>query len=166
MTFNLEINGHVRQVEIDPADSPGQWRILVDGHPVEADVHLLRPGVLSLLIGGLSFRIVLDADANDPALHIGTQRIPYRIDDPRSLRSRRRHARTDGPVTLKASMPGRVVRLLVEKGDAVAIHQSVLVVEAMKMQNEIKSPKDGQVRELRVSPGDTVAVGDVLAIIE
>ena len=166
MTFNLEIDGHARQVEIDPADSPGQWRIRIDGHPVEADVHLLRPGVLSLLIDGQSFRIVLDADLNDPALHVGAQRIPYRIDDPRSLRSRRRHARTDGPVTLKASMPGRVVRLLVEKGDAVAIHQGVLVLEAMKMQNEIKSPKDGQVRDLRVSAGDTVAVGDILAIIE
>ncbi|HEX4309504.1 MAG TPA: biotin/lipoyl-containing protein [Acidobacteriaceae bacterium] len=166
MTLNLEIDGRACQVEVDPADSPGQWRIRVDGQPVEADAHLLRPGVLSLLIDGQSFRIVLDADPNAPALHIGAQRIPYRIDDPRSLRSRRRHVRTDGPVTLKASMPGRVVRLLVKKGDVVAIHQSVLVLEAMKMQNEIKSPKDGQVRDLRVSAGDTVAVGDILAIIE
>ncbi|HEY1500865.1 MAG TPA: biotin/lipoyl-containing protein [Acidobacteriaceae bacterium] len=166
MTFHLEIDGRARQVEVVPAGSPGQWRIRVDGQPVEADAHLFRPGVLSLLIAGQSFRIVLDADLNDPALHLGPQRIPYRIDDPRSLRSRRRHARADGPITLKASMPGRVVRLLVEKGDAVAIHQGVLVLEAMKMQNEIKSQKDGHVREIRVSPGDTVAVGDVLAIIE
>ena len=166
MTFNLEIDGRSRQVEVDPADSPGQWRIRIDGQPVEADAHLLRPGVLSLLIEGQSFRIVLDADLNDPALHIGAQRIPYRIEDPRSLRSRRRLAGTEGPVTLKASMPGRVVRLLVNKGDAVAIHQGVLVLEAMKMQNEIKSPKDGRVRDLRVSAGDTVAVGDILAIVE
>jgi biotin carboxyl carrier protein len=63
-------------------------------------------------------------------------------------------------------MPGRVVRVLVEKGEAVALNQGILVVEAMKMQNEMKSPKDGRVRELRVSPGDTVAAGDVLAVIE
>ncbi|MFZ0271789.1 MAG: biotin/lipoyl-containing protein [Acidobacteriaceae bacterium] len=166
MIFHLEIDGHSRQVELDPSDAPGQWRIRVDGQPVEADVHLLRPGILSLLIAGRSYRVVLDADPNDPALHVGPHRIPYRIDDPRSLRSRRRHARTDGPVTLKASMPGRVVRVLVEKGEAVALNQGILVVEAMKMQNEMKSPKDGRVRELRVSPGDTVAAGDVLAVIE
>ena len=167
MTFTLEIDGRTRQVELEPvADSPGQWRIRVDGRPVQADVHLLRPGILSLLIGGQSYRIVLDADNSDPALHVGPERIPYRIDDPRSLRSRRRHARTDGPITLRASMPGRVVRVLVEQGDAVAAHQGILVVEAMKMQNEMKSPKDGHVRELRVAAGDTVSAGDTLAIIE
>ena len=63
-------------------------------------------------------------------------------------------------------MPGRVVRVMVEKGDTVTAHQGVLVLEAMKMQNEVKSPKEGRVRELRVSPGDTVSAGDVLAIIE
>jgi biotin carboxyl carrier protein len=166
MKVNLQIDGQARQVEIDPADSPGQWCIRVDGKPVEADAHLVRPGILSLLIRGQSYRIVLDADASDPALHVGSDRIPYRVDDPRSLRSRRGQARTDGPVTLKASMPGRIVRVSVEKGEDVVVHQGVLVIEAMKMQNEIKSPKDGRVVEIRVSPGDTVAVGDVLAIIE
>jgi biotin carboxyl carrier protein len=63
-------------------------------------------------------------------------------------------------------MPGRVVRALVEKGDHVTLHQGILVIEAMKMQNELKSPKDGRVAEIRVSPGDTVAAGDTLAIIE
>jgi biotin carboxyl carrier protein len=63
-------------------------------------------------------------------------------------------------------MPGRIVRLLVEKGDTVSAHQGILVIEAMKMQNEIKSPKEGRVADLRVSPGDTVASGDTLAIIE
>lgn len=166
MRFNLEIDGRSRKVDVDPADAPGQWRIRVDDEAVEADAHLLRPGVLSLLIGGKSYRVVLDADPANPALHIGAQRVPYRIDDPRSARSRRRQAKSDGPVALKASMPGRVVRLLVEKGAAVAAHQGVLVIEAMKMQNEIKSPRDGRVSEFRVAAGDTVGAGDVLAIIE
>jgi biotin carboxyl carrier protein len=166
MKFSLEIDGQIRQVEIEPADQPGQWRIQVDGQEVEADAHLLRPGVLSLLIAGQSHRVVLDVEHYEPALHLGAKRIPYRVDDPRSLRSQRRHGRTDGPVTLKASMPGRIVRLLVEKGDTVSAHQGILVIEAMKMQNEIKSPKEGRVADLRVSPGDTVASGDTLAIIE
>jgi biotin carboxyl carrier protein len=166
MRFNLEIDGQTRQVEIEPAETAGQWRIRIDGESVEADAHLIRPGVLSLIVAGRSHRIVLDADPGDPALHAGAQRIPYRMEDPRSLRSRRRHAGTDSPVPVKASMPGRVVRVLVEKGGAIATHQGVIVVEAMKMQNELKSPKDGRVAEIRVSPGDTVAVGDILAIIE
>lgn len=166
MKFSLEIDGQTRQVEIEPADPPGQWRIQVDGHEVQADAHLLRPGVLSLLIAGQSHRVVLDLEHYEPALHLGAKRIPYRVDDPRSLRSRRRQARAHGPVTIKASMPGRIVRLLVEKGDAVTAHQSIVVIEAMKMQNEIRSPKDGRVADLRVSPGDTVAAGDILAVVD
>jgi biotin carboxyl carrier protein len=166
MTFHLEIGGRTCQVDVEPAEQLGQWRIRVDGQTIEADAHLIRPGVLSLLIAGQSFRVVLDPDTTEPALHLGPQRIPYRLDDPRSLRSRRRHAGSDGPATLKASMPGRVVRVLVEKGDTVAAHQGILVVEAMKMQNEMQSPRDGRVREIRVAPGDTVAAGDILAIIE
>ena len=63
-------------------------------------------------------------------------------------------------------MPGRVVRVLAEKGEAVEEHQGVVVIEAMKMQNELKTPKKGRVAELRVVPGDTVVAGDVLAIID
>ncbi len=166
MTLELEIEGRKCQVEIQPAEKPGSWIVLIDGKPVQADAHLIRPGVLSLLIDGKSHRVVLDPSHIDPALHLHAQRIPYRIEDLRSLRSRRRHARADGPVTLKASMPGRVVRLLVEEGDTVVLHQGVLVIEAMKMQNELKSPKEGRIVELRVSSGDTVAAGDILAVIE
>lgn len=166
MTFQLEIGGRTCRVEVDPAETPGQWRISVDGQLVEADAHLVRPGILSLLIRGQSYRVVLDCDASDPALHVGSERIPYRIDDPRSFRSHRRHDLASGPVTLKASMPGRVVRLLVEDGAPVAARQGVLVVEAMKMQNEVQSPREGRVREIRVAPGDTVSAGDVLAVIE
>jgi len=63
-------------------------------------------------------------------------------------------------------MPGRVVRVLVELGQAVEANQSVVVIEAMKMQNELKSPKAGTVVEMRIAPGDTVTAGDVLAVID
>ena len=171
MKIDLEIDGRPRKVEIVAAGDPGAWRIRVDGQLVDADASLLRPGVLSLLIDGKSHRVVLDADldasaAADPALHLGTERIAWQAEDPRSFRRRRRHAGSDGPVTLKASMPGRIVRVLVQQGDTVAAHQGVLVVEAMKMQNELKSPKEGRVADLRVAPGDTVTSGQALAVIE
>ncbi|MFP5229425.1 MAG: biotin/lipoyl-containing protein [Acidobacteriota bacterium] len=166
MTFHLEIGGRSCRVELDPSGVPGEWRLRIDGQPLEADARLVRPGVLSLLIDGQSYRVVLEADTTEPVLQLGSQRIPYRIDDPRSLRSRRRGGSSDGPATLKASMPGRVVRVLVEKDAVVAAHQGVVVVEAMKMQNEVQSPREGRVREVRVVPGDTVSAGDILAIIE
>jgi biotin carboxyl carrier protein len=166
MKIRIEIDGQTRQVEIEASDLPGFWRIRVDGEPVEADARLLRPGVLSLLLGGRSYRVVLDADSSEPALYLGARRIPCRVEDPRSLRSRRRHAGAEGPAVLRASMPGRVVRVLVKKGQTVAAHQGIVVIEAMKMQNELKSPKDGRVSELRVAPGETVAAGDALAVIK
>ena len=63
-------------------------------------------------------------------------------------------------------MPGKVVRVLLNAGDEVAARQGVLVVEAMKMQNEVQSPKAGKISEIKVSEGQTVNAGDVLAVIE
>jgi len=177
--LDIEIDGVVHQVAIEapdgsgtaPVNGPALWRIQIDGEPVDTDACFLRPGVLSLLIGGRSYCIVLDNDLGapvltDPIMHIGAERIAWQADDPRSLQRRRRHAAADGPVTLKASMPGRVVRVLVAKGETVAAHQAVIVIEAMKMQNEVKSPKTGRVQKLLVSQGAAVNAGDVLAIVE
>jgi biotin carboxyl carrier protein len=166
MKLDLEIEGQARQVEILPGDATGRWQIRIDGQTVEADACLLRPGVLSLLIAGQAHRVVLDKDMDEPALHLGERRVAWQADDPRSLRRRRRHGGAEGPVTLKASMPGRVVRVLVERGAQVAAHQGIVVIEAMKMQNELKSPKDGRVADVRVAPGDTVGAGQVMAVIE
>ncbi len=165
MRLQLVIGDEVRQVEIEPGVD-GHWCISIEGNPIEADACLLRPGVLSLLIEGRSWRVVLDGHSAEPAFHIGPERLSFRVEDPRSLRLRRRSGAAHGPVTLRASMPGRVVRLLIEVGERVAAHQGVLVVEAMKMQNELQSPKEGRVTQIRVSPGDTVASGEVLVVIE
>lgn len=163
MKLEIEIAGRLRKIEWKPGESVAT----VDGAASPIDAHLLRPGVLSLIIAGRAWRVILDEEANEPQLHIAGSRIPYRIDDPRSLKARRAHsAGADGPRSIKASMPGRVVRVLAQKGDAVEAHQGVIVIEAMKMQNELKSPKAGKVAELRVVPGDTVSAGDVLAVIE
>lgn len=167
MKLQLEMGGRIRTVELETDGSAHRYRGTLDGEPVELEAHLLRPGVLSLVIGSQAYRVVLEDDAEEPAVHIAGERHPYRIDDPRSLKARRSHAQGhDGPKPIKASMPGRVVRLLAQRGDAVEAGQGVVVIEAMKMQNELKAPKAGQVAELRVAPGDTVAVGEVLAVIE
>jgi biotin carboxyl carrier protein len=161
--LEIEVAGRMRVVNY----TPGESTITLDGKSIAIEAQILRPGVLSLIVDGRVWRVVLEEDVNELAVHIAGERIPYRIDDPRSLKGRRARAGgTDGPRAIKASMPGRVVRVLAQKGEAVEAHQGVVVIEAMKMQNELKSPKVGTVAELRVAPGDTVVAGDVLAVIE
>jgi biotin carboxyl carrier protein len=73
---------------------------------------------------------------------------------------------TDGEQPVTAPMPGRVVRVLVQAGDEVAAKQGVIVVEAMKMENELRSPKAGRVKEVSVTPGTSVDAGRVLLVVE
>jgi biotin carboxyl carrier protein len=163
MKLEVEIAGRAHAVEY----TPGEPTATVDGMPVAISAQILRHGVLSLLVEDRVWRVVLEDGANESAVHIAGERIPYRVDDPRSLRARRaRSSGADGPKAIKASMPGRVVRLLAQKGETVEAHQGVVVIEAMKMQNEMRSPKPGMVAEMRVIVGATVAAGDVLAVIE
>jgi len=89
------------------------------------------------------------------------------LTDPKHLRGAgAAHGHEAGRAQVVAPMPGKVVRVLVERGQQVEAGQGVVVVEAMKMQNEMKSPKTGTVAELRAEPGATVNAGDVLAVIE
>jgi biotin carboxyl carrier protein len=89
------------------------------------------------------------------------------VEDPRSLQGRRgTGAGMDGPRPVKSPMPGRVVRVLVEAGENVEEGQAVVVIEAMKMQNELKSPKAGRVARVVVGVGDAVGSGDVLVVVE
>jgi acetyl/propionyl-CoA carboxylase alpha subunit len=162
VTVWLEIEGEKRQVEL-PAEIGGMVQCSVDGRPVVADVRVLQAGVMSLLIDGRQYRCVLDGDG----VVIGGRRFGFEVTDPRSLQGRRgAGAGTDGPRPVKAPMPGRMVRVLVAVGDEVEEGQALLVIEAMKMQNELKSPKTGRVAKIAVAVGDAVGSGDVLVVVE
>ncbi|MGB8989910.1 MAG: acetyl-CoA carboxylase biotin carboxyl carrier protein subunit [Candidatus Sulfotelmatobacter sp.] len=104
--------------------------------------------------------------ANELHLWVGSTRFAAEVRDPRSLRGRTRAADDQGPKKIVAPMPGKVVRLLLREGDDVELGAAVAVVEAMKMQNEIKSPKKGTVQKILVTEGAAVNAGDVLAIVE
>lgn len=136
---------------------------VVDGKPIAANARMLQPGVMSLVIKGCQYRCVLDGDG----VLIGGRRFAFEVNDPRSLQGRRRAGGgAAGPRAVKAPMPGRVVRVLAAVGDEVAEQQGVIVIEAMKMQNELKSPKAGKVVRVAVAVGDTVGAGDVLVVVE
>jgi biotin carboxyl carrier protein len=164
VTVWLEIGGKKRRVELPAgAGSGGSVDCMVDGRAMAVDVRMLQAGVLSLVVEGRQYRCVLDGDG----VVIGGRRFAFEVEDPRSLQGRRgAGAGTAGPRALKAPMPGRVVRVLVGAGDEVQEGQAIMVIEAMKMQNELKSPKAGRVVRIAAAVGDTVGAGDVLAVVE
>jgi acetyl/propionyl-CoA carboxylase alpha subunit len=162
VTVWLEIGGKKVRVGL-PVVCEGAVECDVDGRVVVADVRLLQRGVMSLLVEGRQYRCVLDGDG----VVIDGRRFGFDVEDPRSLQGRRgAGAGADGPRAVKAPMPGRVVRMLVNAGDEVEQGQGLVVIEAMKMQNELKSPKAGRVAKVGVGVEETVGAGDVLVVIE
>jgi len=93
-------------------------------------------------------------------------RFTVEIDDPREWKRSSRMAGAHGRISITAAMPGKVIRLLVNAGDEVAEGQGIVVVEAMKMQNELKAPRAGRVTSVEANAGDSVIAGAVLATIE
>lgn len=165
-TLNVEVRGKLRRVELAPAKTGDPWRVLMDGVQIEVNARLLQPGILSLIIDGTVYRCLLDEGPIETAVEIAGTRWAVAQNDPRSLAARRRGGNlAGGDQTIKAPMPGRIVRVLVRQGEEVEARQGVVAIEAMKMQNELKAARSGTVREIRVEPGQTVAAGEILIVI-
>jgi biotin carboxyl carrier protein len=144
-----------------------RWRILLDGEPVQADVVEIAPNTLSILIRGESHEIRISRGPGENlSVQTGLREFIVEVSDPRSWRGRRLgHVEAEGRQQIAAPMAGKVVRLLVKSGDQVEAGQGLLVVEAMKMQNEIRSTKSGTVERLLAKEGQPVNAGEVLAWI-
>lgn len=141
--------------------------IRVNGQVVTVNASAPHAGALSLVIGGRSFEVLASTVGGEQVLVVNGHRLGVEVSDPRSLKSRRRAgAGQEGPKKVIAPMPGKVIRIVAQAGDEVAAGDGVVVIEAMKMQNELKSPKSGKVAKIAVKEGDTVNPGDTLAIIE
>jgi acetyl/propionyl-CoA carboxylase alpha subunit len=164
MLYDVTIDGKNYRLDLNRAD--GRWSCRLNGRDVEVEAILARPDVLSLRIGNLAYEVKSERVANDLHLWVGSTRFAVELRDPRSLRGRSRAPDDQGPKKITAPMPGKVVRLLVHEGDEVEAGAGVAVVEAMKMQNEIKSPKKGTIQKILVKEGAAVNAGGVLAIVE
>ena len=165
MKFELRIGGATRIVGIEHA-AGATPRFHIDGRAVPADVVELGPDVYSILLDGKSFEVRVRTVADGLLVRAGGEEFSIRIRDPRAWRGARGRAfAAEGRQQVVAPMPGKVVRVLVAAGQTVEAGQGLAVVEAMKMQNEIRAPKNGTVERVFVKEEQAVAAGELLAII-
>lgn len=166
MKYEVSISGKTHIVELEGhADG---WQARIEGESrITADVAEIAPNVFSVLLSGRSHEVyVTPFSGGQLQLHTGGLEFLADVIDQRSWRGRRHGgAEAEGRQQIVAPMPGKVVRLLVKPGDAVEAGQGLLVVEAMKMQNEIRSPKSGTVERVLIAVGQAVNAGEVLCVV-
>jgi|SRR6185503_686066 len=164
MKYEVEIQGRTVNVELDQRNG----RVEATVGPRRYDLSVISPeeGVFTFLSGDRLYEArVWAREPGSLRVTIGGQLFSARVIDRKHRRPTLEHG-IEGRQHLVAPMPGKVVRVLLNAGDEVTQGQGVVVVEAMKMQNEIKSPKSGRVSEIRVSVGATVDANQILAVIE
>lgn len=172
MQYALLIGGRTRQVVVQR--QAAGWRVTVDGEPFDVHAAAVDGSECSLLVGdgrgaGRSVPAVVVPGREPGELRVAVdgRAVPVRVVSPE--RSRRRGAAagdTTGPQRVTAPMPGKVVRVLVQPGDTVVARQGLVVVEAMKMENELKAARAGRVASVSVVEGQSVDAGAVLAVVE
>jgi biotin carboxyl carrier protein len=170
MTFEIEISGRTRTVSVEPAGPPAhRFRVTVDGVAHVVDAVSVEDDTISLILSEdghasheVGFSQALGPAELDVYLHTGSLRAVVN-----GRRSRRgREVAAVGVQRVVAPMPGQVLRVLVTAGQEVAARQTLVVVEAMKMENELASPKAGRVREIAVKEGASVEAGRLLVVVE
>ena len=165
MIYEVKVAEKIHSVELHKMENG--WICKLDGREIKIDAVSTQNGVLSILLDGKSYEVKQESTGTDFNIVVGGLRFPTQVRDPRSLRSRRgADAGAEGVKKIVAPMPGKVVRILAQPGTAVEHGQGVIVIEAMKMQNELKSPKKGTVKKLSVREGAAVEAGQTLAEVE
>jgi len=161
MRFRLDIDGERRNIEIEPR--AGGFEVRVDGASYRIRARS-SVDTVDIRIGAKVLRVRLQGES--AILDDGAHRFRISEVSEAAPTTGRRAGGAGSPVDVRASMPGRVVRVNVTPGARVRRGQTLIVLEAMKMQNEIPSPGDGVVREVRVAAGETVTADAIVASIE
>jgi biotin carboxyl carrier protein len=151
---------------IDVRRDGNKFRVQMGKKIIEGDAVEVATGTYSVLLGGHSFEVRVESALGALRVHIGAREYRIQINDPRAWRRRRGGAlEAEGRQDVVAPMPGKVVRVLAKEGDEVEPGQGLFVVEAMKMQNEIRSPKKGKLEKILVKEGQVVNAGEPLAAV-
>jgi len=164
MKYLAQVDGITFEIEITP-----DGRITLDGEPVEVDLLQVDPlGLHSLLMNHRSYELVVEEQQQGYRVTLGPRTFHVQVADERRLRmesSRADVSEGDGDLPITAPIPGLVVKVLVEDGQEVEVNQPLVILEAMKMENEIRAPRAGVVRDIAIEVGQSVEGNAVLLIL-
>jgi biotin carboxyl carrier protein len=165
MKFEAELDGKVVPVEVEGAG--GRYRVRLPDEVVEVDARRVGEGLWSLVVGGAATVAEISETDGVATVRVGGHTHRIRVEEEtRYLIRTRGGTATGGGQVLKAPMPGRVVLIEVAVGQRVRKGDGLVILEAMKMENEFRAAGEGTVKEIRVQPGQAVNPGDVLMVIE
>jgi len=167
MKYTAILNDKERDLEII-RQGEHRYRVIVDGKAHEVDARYCAPDLLSVLVDNVSHDISFSFDENNVHLNFRNRYFNIEVLDERRMRMRRVRSDLDlsGPEIIKTSMPGKVVKVLVEEGQEVGVGAGVIIIEAMKMENEIRCRNGGVVKSVHVKAGQTVEGDAMLMEIE
>ena len=154
------------EYEVDITDSG----VLLDGQPVE--VNLVQCGVpelYSVLFGGHSYEMLIASERFNYSVNVRGEQFQVQVEDDRARRlnrGRKMPTLPEGELAVTAPIPGLVVKVLVREGDSIEEGQPLVLLEAMKMENELRSQRSGVVKSVVVTPGQRVEQNSVLLILE
>ena len=175
MNVDAVVNGRAWKVALEAAEQAGIFTVTIRGKSRLVDASWIDADTVSLIDAGVAREIRLHPRGESGAVGVEFGGKLYEATVSPSQRTvTSRDGRTSSPAVvahgfshaIKAPMPGRVMRVLVTVGDRVTARQGVVVVEAMKMENELRTPRDGVVKEVLVAPGAAVETGAVLVVVE
>ena len=165
MKYTVIVAGERVDLEIDLND-PRRIEAQISGRKYILDTKSVEPGVYWFNWDSRSIELRVTPAIEGYIVSVNGHQHAVEIMDTRTALRKASHHGHDGEVELRAPMPGKIVKVLLQAGAAVSPNQGILVMEAMKMQNEIKSPKDGVVKRVSVQEGSAVNSGDLLAVVE
>jgi biotin carboxyl carrier protein len=162
--YDATVDGRAARVEVRSAG--GVYTVLVDGRPLTVDVHPTARHFMTLIIDGRAHDagVLRQGAAHSVALREGTFEVTLVAGARGAAPPQRKTAA--GPARVNAPMPGKIVRVAAAPGQDVRAGECLVVMEAMKMENEIRSPRDGCIKEVLVKEGQAVESGALLILVE
>ena len=162
MKLSVRVRDHVHDVVVTRQN--GHYIVEIDGRPHVVDSHKLENNFYTLVTDERSYEVSVERDGEAYKVRRGAAQLDVTISDP-SRQARATLATDGGPEKVVSQMPGKVVRVLVAEGDEVEAGAGLVVVEAMKMENEIATVKGGKVTKIAVAQGEAVEGGALLLIV-
>lgn len=169
LIYRIDVNGESCTLDLRQNGTHAGWEYSLQGVTTlsgSASVVEIAPGTFSVLLRNRSFTVHLSRSGDGLEVSSGSETYFLSVLDPRDRLRGGKKAEASGVVNVRAHMPGKIIKLLVDAGQSVDAGQGLVVVEAMKMQNELKAPKGGLIKAINIDEGATVAAGESLVVIE